>query len=63
MANNRTGEDYLKRKLKKKIGGPEVDTSGAPLDPGLYLAWLKKEEEKRKKRAGSGIRKGKITLL
>ena len=60
MANNRTGEDYLKRKRK---GGPEVDTSGAPLDPDLYLAWLKKEEEKRRKQAGSGIRKGKITLL
>ena len=50
--NNRTGQDYL-----------DVDPSGAPLDPALYLAWLKKEEEKRKKRAGSGIRKGNITLL
>ena len=61
MANNRTGEDYLKRKLRKKIGGPEVDTSGAPLDPGLYLAWLAEQERKKNQRPGN--RKGKITLL
>ena len=60
MANSRTGEDYLKRKRK---GGPEVDTSGAPLDPALYLAWLEEQKRKEKERAGSGIRKGKITLL
>ena len=53
MRNKRTGPDYL----------DDVDLSGAPLDPALYLAWLKKEEEKKKRRAGSGTRKGDITLL
>ena len=52
MRNKRTGPDYL-----------DVDPSGAPLDPALYLAWLAEEERKKKERAGSGTRKGNITLL